>query len=153
MPHASEQSPKAADSRQVCVSCTHATVWGALCGAEVTGWRPWVIEWVGCVFLPWTHGTSRCAVRGVFCEVRLSVSQDERRVLSRPPGPDSLFFVQLERLDCLLYLKARRISAGAGQKTEGCSHQPKKKSETIRESEVQIKVMQAGQNSNFNVFY
>lgn len=71
---------------------THPIVWGALWGAEVTGWRTWVGR---ASFLPGTHGISRRAICRVSNEVRGSVSQHKGRAL----GPGRLSSVQLETLD------------------------------------------------------
>lgn len=72
---------------------THPIVWGALWGAEVTGWRTWVGR---ASFLPGTHGIGRRAICRVSNEVRGSVSQHKGRAL----GPGRLSSVQLEALDC-----------------------------------------------------
>lgn len=76
----------------VCVLDTHPIVWGALWGAEVTGWGTWVRR----VSFPLgTHGICRCAICCVFNAVWSSVSQHKGRAL----GPAHLSSVQLEKLE------------------------------------------------------
>lgn len=92
----------------VCACDTYPTVRGALCGAEVTGWRTWGGQ---VCFLPWTHGTCRRRLCGVLCyEIWSSMSQHKCWAL----GPTLLSSVQLEVLDWPP-TKTEVNSAGSGQ--------------------------------------
>lgn len=75
-----------------CVLGTHPILWGALWGAEVSGWGTWGER---VYFLPGTHGICRLTSCCVFDEVWCSVSQNEGRAL----GPTLLSSVQLDTLD------------------------------------------------------